>query len=166
MDRRFEPANRRRLSRPGLRTSLAIADLWVLTEEQRQCPAPWLLLRPAAIDTLPRCRSQGPLPLSLIGPASALVEWAPRRSHSDGLPAHACEHNSKIGEDRHTGQEGRYHATRLEPLTRTFAGLQRVHDGSRHDRGPGSGCWSWRGLRRSGGRIFAGHSTCMVTENM
>jgi uncharacterized protein (DUF2384 family) len=33
---RFTPANRRRLSRPGLRTFLAIADLWGLTEEQRR----------------------------------------------------------------------------------------------------------------------------------
>ena len=32
---RFAPANRRRLSPPGLRTFLAIADLWGLTEEQR-----------------------------------------------------------------------------------------------------------------------------------
>lgn len=32
---RFEPANRRRLSPPALRTFLAIADLWGLTEEQR-----------------------------------------------------------------------------------------------------------------------------------
>jgi len=31
----FAPANRRRLSAPALRTFLAIADLWVLTEEQR-----------------------------------------------------------------------------------------------------------------------------------
>jgi hypothetical protein len=41
---RFAPANRRRLSGPGLRTFLAIADLWGLTEEQRRlilgCPAP------------------------------------------------------------------------------------------------------------------------------
>lgn len=40
---RFAPANRRRLSGPGLRTLLAIADLWGLTEEQRRlilgCPA-------------------------------------------------------------------------------------------------------------------------------
>jgi len=40
---RFDPANRRRLSGPGLRTFLAIADLWGLTEEQRRlilgCPA-------------------------------------------------------------------------------------------------------------------------------
>ena len=33
---RFTPANRRRLSAPGLRTFLAIADLWGLTEEQRR----------------------------------------------------------------------------------------------------------------------------------
>jgi Protein of unknown function (DUF2384) len=33
---RFDPANRRRLSGPGLRTFLAIADLWRLTEEQRR----------------------------------------------------------------------------------------------------------------------------------
>ena len=32
----FAPANRRRLSGPGLRTFLAIADLWGLTEEQRR----------------------------------------------------------------------------------------------------------------------------------
>lgn len=32
---RFAPANRRRLSPPALRTFLAIADLWGLTEEQR-----------------------------------------------------------------------------------------------------------------------------------
>src|SRR5260370_10721323 len=32
---RFAPANRRRLSVPALRTFLAIADLWGLTEEQR-----------------------------------------------------------------------------------------------------------------------------------
>src|SRR5258708_11813011 len=32
---RLAPANRRRLSAPALRTFLAIADLWVLTEEQR-----------------------------------------------------------------------------------------------------------------------------------
>jgi hypothetical protein len=32
---RFAPANRRRLSAPALRTFLAIADLWSLTEEQR-----------------------------------------------------------------------------------------------------------------------------------
>lgn len=32
---RFSPANRRRLSAPGLRTFLAIADLWGLDEEQR-----------------------------------------------------------------------------------------------------------------------------------
>src|SRR3546814_8333489 len=33
---RFDPANRRRLSAPALRTFLAIADLWRLTEEQRR----------------------------------------------------------------------------------------------------------------------------------
>jgi antitoxin Xre/MbcA/ParS-like protein len=33
---RFSPANRRRLSAPGLRTFLAIADLWGLTEEERR----------------------------------------------------------------------------------------------------------------------------------
>jgi Protein of unknown function (DUF2384). len=33
---RFAPANRRRLSAPGFRTFLAIADLWGLTEEQRR----------------------------------------------------------------------------------------------------------------------------------
>jgi hypothetical protein len=33
---RFAPANRRRLSGPGLRTFLAIADLWGLSEEQRR----------------------------------------------------------------------------------------------------------------------------------
>jgi len=33
---RFSSANRRRLSAPGLRTFLAIADLWGLTEEQRR----------------------------------------------------------------------------------------------------------------------------------
>ncbi len=33
---RFLPANRRRLSAPALRTFLAIADLWELTEEQRR----------------------------------------------------------------------------------------------------------------------------------
>lgn len=33
---RFSPANRRRLSGPGLRTFLAIADLWGLNEEQRR----------------------------------------------------------------------------------------------------------------------------------
>jgi hypothetical protein len=33
---RFEPSNRRRLSGPGLRTFLNIADLWSLTEEQRR----------------------------------------------------------------------------------------------------------------------------------
>lgn len=32
----FAPANRRRLSAPALRTFLAIADLWKLTEEQRR----------------------------------------------------------------------------------------------------------------------------------
>ncbi|MET0745305.1 MAG: antitoxin Xre-like helix-turn-helix domain-containing protein [Microvirga sp.] len=32
---RFEPSNRRRLSAPGLRTFLAIADLWGLTEQER-----------------------------------------------------------------------------------------------------------------------------------
>ncbi|MBX4940586.1 MbcA/ParS/Xre antitoxin family protein [Rhizobium binae] len=32
---RFAPANRRRLSAPALRTFLAIADLWCLSEEQR-----------------------------------------------------------------------------------------------------------------------------------
>jgi hypothetical protein len=32
----FAPANRRRVSGPGLRTFLAIADLWRLTEEQRR----------------------------------------------------------------------------------------------------------------------------------
>jgi hypothetical protein len=32
---RLAPANRRRLSAPALRTFLAIADLWGLTEEQR-----------------------------------------------------------------------------------------------------------------------------------
>src|SRR5260370_28586773 len=32
---RFAPANRRRRSRPAMRTFLAIADLWGLTEEQR-----------------------------------------------------------------------------------------------------------------------------------
>jgi Protein of unknown function (DUF2384) len=32
---RFSPANRRRLSAPALRTFLAIADLWGLSEEQR-----------------------------------------------------------------------------------------------------------------------------------
>src|SRR5438270_4560671 len=32
---RFASANRRRLSAPALRTFLAIADLWGLTEEQR-----------------------------------------------------------------------------------------------------------------------------------
>jgi hypothetical protein len=34
--RRFDPASRRRLSPPALRTFLAIADLWGLTEEQRR----------------------------------------------------------------------------------------------------------------------------------
>lgn len=33
---RFEPANRRRLSAPALRTFLAIADLWGLNEEERR----------------------------------------------------------------------------------------------------------------------------------
>lgn len=33
---RFTPANRRRLSAPGLRSFLAIADLWGLTEAQRR----------------------------------------------------------------------------------------------------------------------------------
>jgi hypothetical protein len=33
---RFSPENRRRLSAPGLRTFLAIADFWGLTEEQRR----------------------------------------------------------------------------------------------------------------------------------
>ncbi|HVC62446.1 MAG TPA: MbcA/ParS/Xre antitoxin family protein [Acetobacteraceae bacterium] len=33
---RFAPANRRRLSGPGLRSFLAIADLWGLTEDQRR----------------------------------------------------------------------------------------------------------------------------------
>jgi len=33
---RFEPANRRRLSGPGLRTFLTIADMWGLNEEQRR----------------------------------------------------------------------------------------------------------------------------------
>lgn len=33
---RFTPMNRRRLSGPGLRTFLAICDLWGLTEEQRR----------------------------------------------------------------------------------------------------------------------------------
>jgi len=32
---RFAPSNRRRLGGPGLRTFMAIADLWSLTEEQR-----------------------------------------------------------------------------------------------------------------------------------
>jgi uncharacterized protein (DUF2384 family) len=33
--KQFSPANRRRLSAPGLRTFLAIADLWGLTEDER-----------------------------------------------------------------------------------------------------------------------------------
>ncbi len=33
---RFSPQNRRRLSAPALRTFLAIADLWALSEEQRR----------------------------------------------------------------------------------------------------------------------------------
>ena len=33
---RFAPANRKRLSAPGLRTFLAVADLWRLNEEQRR----------------------------------------------------------------------------------------------------------------------------------
>ncbi len=33
---RFAPANRRRLSAPAMRTFLAIADLWGLSEEQRR----------------------------------------------------------------------------------------------------------------------------------
>jgi uncharacterized protein (DUF2384 family) len=33
---RFAPANRRRLGGPGLRSFLAISDLWGLTEEQRR----------------------------------------------------------------------------------------------------------------------------------
>ena len=33
---RFSPANRRLLSAPGVRTFLAIADLWKLTEEERR----------------------------------------------------------------------------------------------------------------------------------
>jgi uncharacterized protein (DUF2384 family) len=33
---RFSPANRRRLSAPGLRTFLAISDLWGLTDEERR----------------------------------------------------------------------------------------------------------------------------------
>lgn len=33
---RFEPANRRRLSAPAIRTFVAIADLWGLNEEQRR----------------------------------------------------------------------------------------------------------------------------------
>ena len=40
---RFQPANRRRLSGPGLRTFLTIADLWDLSEDQRRlilgCPS-------------------------------------------------------------------------------------------------------------------------------
>ena len=32
---RFEPVNRRRLSAPGMRTFLAVADLWALTEQER-----------------------------------------------------------------------------------------------------------------------------------
>ena len=36
MYRRLPPTNRRRLSGPGLRTFLTIADLWRLTEEQRR----------------------------------------------------------------------------------------------------------------------------------
>lgn len=32
---RYEPANRRRLSAPGMRTFLAVADLWALTERER-----------------------------------------------------------------------------------------------------------------------------------
>jgi uncharacterized protein (DUF2384 family) len=32
---RFSPANRRRLSAPGLRTFLAIADLWGMSEDER-----------------------------------------------------------------------------------------------------------------------------------
>jgi hypothetical protein len=34
--RRFEPAARRRVSAPGMRAFLAIADLWRLTEEERR----------------------------------------------------------------------------------------------------------------------------------
>lgn len=34
--RRFDPPSRRRLSAPGLRTFLAISDLWGLSEEQRR----------------------------------------------------------------------------------------------------------------------------------
>lgn len=34
--RRYEPANRRRLSAPGMRTFLAVADLWRLNEEERR----------------------------------------------------------------------------------------------------------------------------------
>src|ERR1700684_3811873 len=33
---RFSPESRKRLSGPGMRTFLAIADLWGLTEEQRR----------------------------------------------------------------------------------------------------------------------------------
>src|SRR5262245_18763816 len=33
---RFAPANRKRLSAPGFRTFLAIADLWGLREEERR----------------------------------------------------------------------------------------------------------------------------------
>jgi hypothetical protein len=33
---RFSPENRRRLSAPGLRTFLAISDLWALSEDQRR----------------------------------------------------------------------------------------------------------------------------------
>ncbi|MGO4834855.1 antitoxin Xre/MbcA/ParS toxin-binding domain-containing protein [Rhizobiaceae sp. 2RAB30] len=33
---RFAPANRKRLSAPGFRTFLAIADLWTLNEEERR----------------------------------------------------------------------------------------------------------------------------------
>lgn len=33
---RFSPANRRRMSAPGLRTFLAISDLWGLTDEERR----------------------------------------------------------------------------------------------------------------------------------
>jgi hypothetical protein len=40
---RFSPGNRKRLSAPALRTFLAIADLWALTEQQRRlmlgCPS-------------------------------------------------------------------------------------------------------------------------------
>ena len=38
---RFDPARRRRLSAPGLRTFLAIADLWGLGEEQRRLVLGW-----------------------------------------------------------------------------------------------------------------------------